>query len=313
MSQTTKPALAVVTEEPGLLDQIVSRMTEVVQRSAPPVQPMELRSFDELERWADRAARSTMVPKAYQGKPDDIILAVQFGSEVGLRPMQAVQNIAVIGNRPAIWGDAMLALCMTHPLYRGVKETIEGEGDARTAICVASRQGDPPKEARFSVADAKKAGLWGKGGPWTAYPDRMLAMRARGFALRDAFPDKLRGLISAEEAGDYTLESAGISAAPPVVTEPPPTEDKARAGAEALAARFAAVATAQDYYAILDEPQTANRMQWLQKNRPELFTIVDTARATAATVMRDVPAGGRVAPPDEDDGWPAPATAGPAK
>jgi hypothetical protein len=31
----------------------------------------------------------------------------------------------------------------------------------------------------------------------------MLQMRARGFALRDAFPDVLRGLITAEEASDY--------------------------------------------------------------------------------------------------------------
>jgi hypothetical protein len=31
----------------------------------------------------------------------------------------------------------------------------------------------------------------------------MLQMRARGFALRDAFPDVLRGLVTAEEAQDY--------------------------------------------------------------------------------------------------------------
>jgi hypothetical protein len=53
------------------------------------------------------------------------------------------------------------------------------------------------------VADAKAAGLWAKGGPWTQYPKRMLAMRARGFALRNAFADVLRGLVTAEEAGDY--------------------------------------------------------------------------------------------------------------
>jgi hypothetical protein len=34
----------------------------------------------------------------------------------------------------------------------------------------------------------------------------MLAMRARGFALRDAFPDVLKGLITAEEAQDYPAE-----------------------------------------------------------------------------------------------------------
>jgi hypothetical protein len=31
----------------------------------------------------------------------------------------------------------------------------------------------------------------------------MLQLRARGFALRDAFPDVLKGLITAEEAQDY--------------------------------------------------------------------------------------------------------------
>jgi hypothetical protein len=56
---------------------------------------------------------------------------------------------------------------------------------------------------KFSVEDAKRAGLWGKQGPWSAYPKRMMQMRARGFALRDAFPDVLKGLITAEEAEDY--------------------------------------------------------------------------------------------------------------
>ena len=52
------------------------------------------------------------------------------------------------------------------------------------------------------MADAKRAGLWGKSGPWTQYPDRMLLFRARGFALRDAFGDYLRGLRTVEEQGD---------------------------------------------------------------------------------------------------------------
>jgi hypothetical protein len=51
--------------------------------------------------------------------------------------------------------------------------------------------------------DAKRAGLAGKSGPWSQYPARMLALRARGFALRNAFADALRGLVTAEEAQDY--------------------------------------------------------------------------------------------------------------
>lgn len=297
---------AATTAEPDLLDQIVQRMSEVVHRAAPQVQPMELRTFEELERWAERAARSKMVPAAYHGKPDDIVLAVQMGSELGLRPMQSLQNIAIINGKPSVYGDAMLALCMTHPLYRSVQESVEGEGDNRVSVCVVHRQGDAPKVVRFGVADAKRAGLWSKQGPWTQYPDRMLQMRARGFALRDAFPDKLRGLVSAEEAGDYTLEAAGISAAPPVPDEAPNTppqtrdsinaefpmsapQDKAALAAEALEARFAAVVTAQDYYAILDEERTAAQMKWLREKRADLFTRVDAVRRAASERMQDAP------------------------
>jgi hypothetical protein len=85
-----------------------------------------------------------------------------------------------------------------------ISEAVEGDGDQMVATCVAKRRGYPaPSAVKFSVADAKKAGLWGKSGPWTQYPKRMLQLRARGFALRDAFPDVLKGLVTAEEAQDY--------------------------------------------------------------------------------------------------------------
>ena len=57
-------------------------------------------------------------------------------------------------------------------------------------------------ERRFSVADAVHAGLWNKPGPWKQYPDRMLMMRARGFASRDGAADALSGLYISEEMAD---------------------------------------------------------------------------------------------------------------
>ncbi|MDE7540404.1 recombinase family protein [Gluconobacter sphaericus] len=169
------------------------------QGHAPAIQ---ISSFNELMRFAEIAAGSGMVPKDYMGKPSAILIAVQMGSELGLAPMQSMQNIAVINGRPSVWGDALLGLVKASPVCDDVVETLEGEGDKMTAICVAKRKGKAPVEARFSVQDAKDAGLWSKPGPWKQYPKRMLQMRARGFALRDAFPDVLRGLITAEEAGD---------------------------------------------------------------------------------------------------------------
>jgi hypothetical protein len=92
---------------------------------------------------------------------------------------------------------------MAHPAFESIHEEVVNG----VATCTVVRKGMPPVVRKFSIDDAKKAGLWGKAGPWTQYPDRMLQMRPRGFACRDAFPDALRGLISREEAEDIPRET----------------------------------------------------------------------------------------------------------
>jgi len=176
---------------------------------------LALQSFDDAFRFAKMVSQSEFAPKDFKGKAESCLLAIQHGSEVGLSPMQSLQSIAVINGRPTIWGDAALALVQACPVCEYVREYMEGEGDSLTAVCEAKRQGYPsPSVSRFSVADAKKASLWGKTGPWTQYPSRMLQLRARGFALRNAFADALRGLVTAEEAQDYPTQ------AEPVVVRP---------------------------------------------------------------------------------------------
>ena len=165
-------------------------------------------TLTEAIQFSDMLASSSMVPKAYQGKPQDILVCVQWGYEMGLAPMQALQNIAVINGKPSVYGDAMMALVQASAVCEDVEEYFENEGTPNpVAVCIAKRKNRKPVVAKFSVEDAKRAGLWAKQGPWSAYPKRMMQMRARGFALRDAFPDVLKGLISAEEAADYPDEA----------------------------------------------------------------------------------------------------------
>jgi hypothetical protein len=169
---------------------------------------LRVQSVSDLMTLGKIAAASGLVPKDYAGQPEKCAGAIAFGAELGLAPMQALQCIANINGRPSIWGDSAKALCLASPVCEGIEETIEGEGTPNPkAVCVCKRRGHAhPVRAEFSVEDAKRAGLWGKSGPWTAYPKRMLQLRARGFALRDAFPDILRGLVTAEEAQDYTAK-----------------------------------------------------------------------------------------------------------
>ena len=173
-------------------------------------------TLGEAMTFSDMLANSSMVPRAYQGKPQDILVCVQWGMEMGLAPMQALQNIAVINGKPSVYGDALMALVQASPVCEDIEEFFEHEGTPNpVAVCVAKRKGRKPVTAKFSVEDAKRAGLWAKQGPWTAYPKRMMQMRARGFALRDAFPDVLKGMITAEEAQDYQEETKPRQVAKP--------------------------------------------------------------------------------------------------
>lgn len=200
-------------------------------------------TMSELMTFAQTIARSSLMPKDYINRPENVLVAIQMGSEIGLAPMQALQNIAVISGRPSVWGDAMLALVRASGLCEWVRETFDGE----TAVCSTKRRDDPNiVTVRFGDEDAKAAGLAGKPGPWQQYKRRMKQMRARGFCLRDAYPDVLKGIISAEEAQDIPADdprtidvpAARVDVAPQSTAEylgdalpadePPPSPDPVR-------------------------------------------------------------------------------------
>jgi hypothetical protein len=180
--------------------------TAIAPREAPFT--LAPRTMAEAMEFAKMVAGSALVPSSYRGKPPDVLICIQMGYELGLAPIQALQSIAVINGKPSVYGDGALALVKASGLLEDHQEGIEGDGDNRVGFCRMKRKGQETwAEARFSVADAKRAKLWTKSGPWTEYPERMLKMRARGFAMRDGFADVLRGLILREEAEDYPADA----------------------------------------------------------------------------------------------------------
>lgn len=170
------------------------------------VAPYEPKSFGELESFCKRITNTGMVPQAYRGKPDEAAVAIVFGKEIGLPAMTSLQFVAVINGRPGIYGDALPGLAMNKGLIADMREHFEGEPfqDGFCAVCQVARPNGTVVEQRFSVADAKRAGLWEKQGPWKQYPRRMLQWRARGWAIRDAAPHALFGM-TAEELHDIDI------------------------------------------------------------------------------------------------------------
>lgn len=212
------------------------------------------RNFEQALTFSQYLADSDMVPKDFKGKPGNCLVAMQWGAELGLKPLQALQNLAVINGRPALWGDAVIALVRSSPLCEFVIETDDGH----SATCRVKRRGEPEQSRTFSVDDAKQAGLMGKQGPWMQYPKRMRQMRARAFALRDVFPDVLRGMAVAEELQDT----------------PPPAE-KHMGAADVVQPPAAAALPGLPAYPA--DTFAANLPKWRD--------LVDSGRKTAADLM----------------------------
>lgn len=160
----------------------------------------------EVMELSELMAKSEMVPKIYQNKPGNVVVAILAGHPLGLNPFAACQSFAVINGTPSLFGDALLGIVKGSGLLPSIKESISDDG--QVATCYIQRRGEDVVCRTFTMEEAKKAGLLTKQGPWQAYPKRMLQMRARAFALRDVFPDVLRGVGLAEEQEDVAVATA---------------------------------------------------------------------------------------------------------
>ena len=176
--------------------------------------------FPHYQKVAEALAKSEMVPKDYRGKPENVLVAMEMGYQLGLPVAQCLQDIAVINGRPALWGDGLLAVALGCPECKDIQEKpIIENGMVIGYECTVFRKGHEPHSKNFTLKKAQQANLLNKPGPWTQYPERMLQMRAR-VAIKDKFADKLRG-IKVVEIDEY--DEATIIEGEVVNTEKPVT------------------------------------------------------------------------------------------
>ena len=174
-------------------------MTTISNGFALALAPENAEQAMEAAKWI---SKSELVPAAFRNKPHDIVIAAAMGHRLGLDPFSSLAGIAVVSGRATLYGDAMLAVCQYRKDWGGMAVEWDGKGDDLECRVTVRRLPDAEYASTFGVSDAKTAKLWGKQGPWTQYPRRMLELRARAFALRGAFADALLGLHSREEMED---------------------------------------------------------------------------------------------------------------
>jgi hypothetical protein len=242
-------------------------------------------SMDQAMRLAEMMAVGKLVPSHLQRSPGDCLMVIEQAMRWGMSPFAVAQSTSVIQGKLMFEGKLVAAaLHASGALATRLAYDYAGEGAARLVRVSAVLAGETePRAVEVKLADAKTTN-----GMWTKQPDQQLAYHgARVWARRYA-PEVMLGVYTPEEMEPAPAFHAGptIEARAEVAQEP----DRIKDGADALAAQFASVATAQDYYGILDDEKTAKQMVWLKANRPELFATVDAARVAASERMADTPA-----------------------
>ena len=156
----------------------------------------ELNSFDEMLKFATSISKSGLIPDAYRGKPQDIIVTLLTGRELGISPMQSLRGIHVIKGKAVMSSDLIVALVKRDPSCRYFSMV---ESDEKKAVYETHRIGAPkPQRITFSIEDARRAQLAGRDN-WKKYPAAMLRARCMAALARAVYPDVCFGLYDTDE------------------------------------------------------------------------------------------------------------------
>lgn len=191
--------------------------------------PNSLDGAMQLARWL---SMSTFLPDKLRGKEGDIFAIMLAGAELGLPPMATLRGVYIVNGKPALEAKTKAAIC----LERGAAKYFRKIEDTPQAVTWETlRAGDAaPRVSRYTIVEAKAAGLLNKDGPWQSYPQRMLGHRALGWLCDDAYPDIVLGVSTKEDFDDaeftFTPIGAGVDLGVPkgktpanATQAPPPT------------------------------------------------------------------------------------------
>lgn len=274
---------------------------------------LQLSSFQDALEFAKELVKSGAAPAKMAAGA--VVGVIQAGAELGTKPMQSLANFAAINGRIGPMTKLAKSLIKQAQILKEgtkIEEWIEVDGEVvqilptdfkereTIAYCKSHRfDEEEPNVTLFSWADAKRANLSEKGGPWQEYPQRQLMHRARGFHFDDHFGDVLLGMTLAEALPDYPDEREAaereITPERPAIPESTETEDTVRdddqvKGGSAAKAILGDLGTDE-----LGEPEI------IEPNGGEGETFTDDD-AQAPDPADDLPPEGDATPPTEDPG-----------
>lgn len=223
--------------------------------------------LQEYLQLSNAICKTAMVPSALRNKPEETLAVMMYGAELGIGPMQALQQINFIAGKPSAAAELLRALVME----AGHKFIIEATKTVATARC-KRKDWDDWEVTTFTFEDARQANLT-SGDGWKKYPDQMLSARVTSKACRMFFPDVISGMSYTPEEIESFTPPAPTQPAKPSRTSRTETATVTRAAPVVERSSLASPEDVQKLstaLGMLDEHEKESiKPQWLAQNFPK--------------------------------------------
>lgn len=165
-------------------------------------------SLDAAKAIAEELSKSDIIPKEFQKKPANCLIAVELSNRLKASPFQVMQNMDVIYGRPALRSSFVIA-CINNSgkIIGSLKFELDEKVTKCRAWAIEKETNSRLTGPTITLEMAEKEGwLTKNGSKWKTMPDLMLRYRAASFFGRLYCPEILNGMLTDDEARDISNE-----------------------------------------------------------------------------------------------------------
>jgi hypothetical protein len=183
-----------------------TQLTATINDSA-----FSLANFEHAQRVAKMIATSTLVPDKYQGRVDNVMIAMEMANRMNISPLMVMQNLHIVKGNPGWSGSFVIAMINGSKRFDDDLEfEFTGEKGKGDYGCRAFQYKKGKRVESTKVDWNMVVGEgWDKNSKWKTMTDQMFMYRSAAFFGRAHTPDLLMGMQTAEEV--YDVQSVDVT------------------------------------------------------------------------------------------------------
>ena len=168
------------------------------------------RGLNAMMHLSSKLAEATIIPETFQGKPANVLIALNMAQRMDADPFAVMQSIYIVYGKPAFSANYLIGCFNGCGRFSCIKYSFFGQPGTMSYGCRAYatelRTGEKVVGPDVTLEMAKKEGwLDKKGSKWQTMPQLMLQYRAATFLIRTTAPELALGMRTSEEINDEVI------------------------------------------------------------------------------------------------------------